>query len=507
MAITLTIGGASKSYRVGSLSMSATANGMTSASFSVRSNDGTYRPALDAEVIITDGATRIFGGLVNKPSEAGVLADASGAHPAITTRVSAVDFHAYTERRYLNETIPAGTLKAALTVIVSYLSDYGVTLDAGQVDGPTLPELVYDYRQVTQALNELMTLTGKYGDPYVWRIDHYKVLSAAQPADVPAPFDITEGDGTTIGDVTVETSRDKYANKIILKVPTRQESNHVETFTGDGSTYIFQLTYTLTKPLGFVNVNGTDETFAVEGIGFDMAVFWLYSSVDNTIRRVEQGNPNPPANGAAISITFDGNYTGFATAEDAGEITANGLWEKVVTVDAVPSDTTAQALADGFLAKSLVTPKTIRYKTFETGLAPGQSQAIDMPSRNVDVTAVITDVVTRDYGTNRLQRDVTLTSGTTPQEGWRDVIKQWSGDKAGSGAGAAASATVGPAVPVSAGPGLPLTSVQFNDNNTFGGNASFTFDKTTTTVKIGLNHTVGGADNLLVGTGHTVGQG
>jgi hypothetical protein len=53
-------------------------------------------------------------------------------------------------------------------------------------------------------------------------------------------------------------------------------------------------------------------------------------------------------------------------------------------------------------------------------------------------------------------------------------------------------------------PGQPNTSVQFNRDNTFGGNEAFEFHEDSTTVTVGTGHTPGGADNLLVGEGHTV---
>jgi hypothetical protein len=46
--------------------------------------------------------------------------------------------------------------------------------------------------------------------------------------------------------------------------------------------------------------------------------------------------------------------------------------------------------------------------------------------------------------------------------------------------------------------------VQFNDEGKFGGDAGFTYDKNSTSAMVGLNHTPAGAENLLVGDGHSV---
>lgn len=484
MAIALTIAGATKSWRAGSLKIMDPANGRSTASLSIRSNDGTYRPALDAEVIITEDGTRIFGGLVQRPSERGILGDNTGAYDAIETTISAVDFHSYTERRYVNETLAAGTMKSQLTTLVAnYLTSYGVTLHASQVDGPTFPALEYAYRPLTEVLNEMATLSAKYGAPYVWTIDHFKVLRMFQPSTQAAPFNIVEGDTNTVGDITVETTRDKYANKIIVKVPTKTEIEREETFTQGVSTYPYVPQYTVLKHWGYVTHAGNYETLRTP-TDPDTAS-WTFDPGANTLTR----DAGSPAASAVTVFKFDGSYTGEGIATSSGEIATYGIYEKVVKVDSVPADTTAQALADGYLAESLLTPKTIKYKTFGLGVLPGQTQTISMPLRNLTaLSCVVADVVAQDYGKgDKLLRSVTLKSGTSPHEGWREVYKIWAGDKTG---GSSAPSIVASAPVGSVGPAPPDESVQSNQNGVLSGDAAFKFKKTGKSVVIGDGSTI-----------------
>lgn len=476
MAITLTIGGVSKTWRAGSLQISAAKNGRATASFEVVSTDATYRPALDAAVVIADVGVTKFGGLVNAPAESGVFGDAQGNNVEITTRVTAVDYNAYAERRYVNETIPAGTLKAALTTLVAnYLTGYGVTLDAGQVTGPTLPELVYEYRPLVDVLNELSTLTAKYGNPYVWGISATKVLSMSQPSSVAAPFNVVDGDGHAIGDLTVEQSRNQYANKIIVKVPPITEIYRTETFTGDGVTTAFTLTYTLVRGYGYVTNAGVFETLHYTGDGGTAT--WTYDPATNTITR-----SSAPANLAAISINFDGTYQAIVTAQDAAEIASYGICERLIVLQEAPTNTTLQALADAELAVAKTTPKTIRYRTRTAGLAVGQSQTITSTLRNLSTSAIITELVTHDVAGIELQYDVTLDTGVVPKDGWREVYQTWSGDKSGAGSGVSVTTGGGPA---SGGPGGPDKAVQYNAAGVFGGEAQFTYNPTTDSLVCG----------------------
>ncbi len=471
MAITVTIGGATKSYRKGSLRVSEVINGRTTGSLSVRSNDGTYRPALDAEVIVTEGATRILGGLIDKPSERGILGDKTGAYPAIETKINVVDFSHYAERRYVNETLAAGTMKSMLTTLIAnYLTDYGITLDGGQADGPSLPELKYEYRLLSEVLNEIATLTGKYGEPYVWQVDYFKVLSAFQPSTEAAPFDVADGDGVVIGDLTVETSNEKYANKVTVKSPAKAESGRIETFTGDGTSGPFTLQYTPTKLYGHILVtSGGGETLGLSGDGGQ----WSYDDVTNSITR----DAGATAIGETYPLYFDGIYEGEASATDASwDSTPASRKHKVIKVETVPADTTIQALADAYLAQALNAPKKIVYTTFESGIRPGQTQHITSTLRDLDDDVFISEVVTRDYGKDRLVRTVSATTGDDPQDGWRDKYKVWSGDKTGLGVMPAVVAGDGGAVGI--GPALPKRSIQYHDNENpgkFGGQAEFIF--------------------------------
>jgi hypothetical protein len=481
MIWTLTIAGVPTLIRAGSLNISDTLNGRTTAAFSVISIAGTYRPAMDAEVLIEENGSRVFGGLIERATERGLQ---GGAKPGIETLVSAGDFSAYVERRYVNETIPAGSLAAALAVVTSYLATYGVTLDGGQVTGPSLPELVYEYRPLGEVLNELSTLTAKFGEQYAWRIDPFKVLSMAQPSTVAAPFDLVGNFlPEVIGDLEVEPKRDHYANRVIVKVPARSEDNHVESFTGDGSSTLFQLQFVPTSTRGYVSYTpvstGVRQNETLNNTGDSDPATWTYDAATNTINR----NSGAPESGSAIEIIFNGTFSGLGIAEDAGEIAAHGLWEKVVVVDEVPSDETAQTLAEAYLAQSLTSTKTISYQTFEADLAPGQTQTVTVPARNLSGDAIVTDVTTRDQN-NRLVREIRLelTAETNlGRRGWRDVYKDWLGDKAGEtsgiGDGGGGVANVGP--------GGPPTAVQYNDFGKFGGEAEFTYQKLTNSIVCG----------------------
>ncbi len=167
-----------------------------------------YRPVADQTVKLYENNELIFGGLITLPRESGLGNDE--ATTQIRTNVNALDYKVLTQWRYVYETIPAGTLKATLTRVVSYLA--GVTLSLDQVDGPLLPEQVYDLVRVEDVLHGLTTTTG-----FLWDVSYDGVLSMFLPGTVAAPYDVLSTNDVAKGDIEVEPVRDRYANRVIAR--------------------------------------------------------------------------------------------------------------------------------------------------------------------------------------------------------------------------------------------------------------------------------------------------
>jgi hypothetical protein len=334
----VTIGGASKQIREG-WTLRETINGRNTLSFEVTSLDGSYRPALGAEVIITEDGTRIFGGNIDQPSESG---RAGHGGTAMTTSCSAVDFNALANRRVLTGIIPTGTLKAALLQVGGFLAPYGVSLDAAQVTGPTLPVMTFGFSYLNELFDQFAVLSGGY----VWEVDYNKTLRMFLPASTAAPFNLVDGDGNATGDITVEPSRVNYANKVYV-------------------------------------LGGGDLPYC-------------------------------------------------ATASDGGPDSL--LVEAIVRYPDVLDPAVLDALAPQELARRLLQPRTVRYTTRQTGLKPGMTQTLTIPSHGISAGIfLITEIQTRAITYNQVERDLTLIEGSLNGPDWRDVYKTWAGGGSGTG--------------------------------------------------------------------------
>lgn len=159
---------------------------------------------------------REFGGELQTVDEAGL--GGHGVTP-IRSTFSALDFNGYLDRIYVNGVLFAGTLKSMLVTLVDLLdadsAGFGVTLDANQVNGPTIPDLTYPFVLIKDVFEDLTRLS-----TYTREIDYDKVLRMYAPGTRTAPFNIAADDGNTIGDVCVRTTRvpsgSSYANRVFV---------------------------------------------------------------------------------------------------------------------------------------------------------------------------------------------------------------------------------------------------------------------------------------------------
>jgi len=465
------------------------------------------------EIIVEEDGTRIFAGYLTQTLERGFagepnLYDPDTAVEQIVTTITAEDYSRIAEHVHVTETVAAGTLLKTFltTLITNYFGTLGVTLHGSQVNGPDLPDMVFDLASGDEVLKSLSEATG-----YVYRIDYDKKLRMWAPGDLVAPFNINEFDdpASWTDDVEVENIQgDDYANKVIVIGDLISEQYRIESWVGDGITDTFELTYTPTQFYGFVYEDfATDMFETLTTIEFVGTATWTYDPATNTIHR-ETG---PPEVGADIRIRFDGTFRPYAVAGPPSGIDPADVVEIVIGPRSdIKTQEAAQALADSMLEESLnAGEQKATYKTRRTAptLRAGQLQTIAATPRQLAGDYIITDIsviaetpATSEYVGLGLLRTVTAKKNHALAGKWQHTYRDWLSDKIGAG-GATQSSISGVA---NVGPDPPIQSVQYNDGGRFGGEPEFLYDKTTATVELGTGHTPGGFVNLLIGAGHTV---
>lgn len=170
---------------------------------------------MDDEVELLEDGVTLFAGVITKPIERGL-----GGTPVqhIETRIECADFWVFTERVLVTDVFIGGTLLALLTQLVDYIADapYSVTLHPSQATGPTLNAAQFTFKYLNEIFEEVTTWSGGY----IGTIDEQRRLRFSLPdlgGASTAPYNVSFGDGNAIGDIEVESDRDKYANRIWMR--------------------------------------------------------------------------------------------------------------------------------------------------------------------------------------------------------------------------------------------------------------------------------------------------
>jgi hypothetical protein len=517
-----------------------TANGRNTLTATILSADGSYRPPIDTEVILTEGVNivswtgtnpavlttaeahgfvsgqtgtiagtpingdhivtvlssttlsvpvsggaggtggtisrRVIAGNIADPVETGV--EALGT-PSIRTEMGINDFNVFAERRSANITLPAGTLKSMLTLLVAYLAPYGVTLHPSQVNGPSLDEQVYHNMLLRDVFGDLSTRSSGY----IWNIDEYKYLRMFIPSTQPAPFDIVDGGGLTVGDVTVKKTRVNYTNRVVVLFSNEAVQAHAwiiatanfapgDTVTLGSKTVTFNAGGT--NPVVGATISDSMDSlrgsfdFNPDAVGY---VDYFFGLPDKSLRMTAialgaAGNTVAVAETSATAYWRDDigpgctalgggadqGLTNSVVVEDiAAQAAPTYIWETTLEAPEILHLTAATTYGAAYLAAHLLVPRTVVYATRHIGACPGQLQTLTIARRNLTGSWLITDVsLAHEEGSYVLYTVTVLESSLLEAaDRWRDLYKLWSG-----GAG---STTIG--VSGSAAPASSLTTV------------------------------------------------
>jgi len=443
-------------------------------------NTPNFRPPRGATVKLYEDAVMIFEGMIDVPREQGF---GGIGWALIAPQVSAVSNDAYADRRFVFLTFPTQSLKACLLQLEPYLTPYGITLDAGQVTGPTIVGFAVDGDSLSEVLNTLSESSGGY----VWDVLPGMTFKMFQPGGTAAPFNIAaDGDGKAIGDITVEEPDSDYANRIILRfsASARRAYAFLEPATNfiDGDeieigtqTYTFQATLTdssgnvqlggsidasLNNLIAAINGDpgGSGSAYAASTPKNNKAEAYLRFSGWLTAQAIEPGDDGNSIDVGSTKI--DAGWFGegdipIATmqngedesltnkvyandlAEQANPPAGRGIWERVIDKPTVFDYGLAQMWADAHLEKALAVPKQVVYTTKEKLIYPGQTQSINSSFRNLSGTFIVTEVTGKMVTDSEMWRTVSASGGVKLPKLWtetaKEIFKRGSGGNSSNG--------------------------------------------------------------------------
>lgn len=332
-----------------------------------------YLPAMHAEVLLyeQDGTTLMYGGVVIRRRMHGVsLLD--------FVDIECTDFCVFADWCSITATyVTPVTLKAVLEDLADVLAPYGVTLDAGQVTGPTLAAFSWTDKKVSDALRELTTRS----EGYIWNLTPAKVLSMVLPGSDPAPWAITDG-APHCRELEWEEGDGSYATKVILTCGPAGTwpASQAWTTNGTAASWVTDLPASLPDPI-ICRIDGVLHTI---GVGGTPEFTW-----DQATHTLALGSLAQP--GAGHTLTLD--YTAQGPFRVFADSAATPLVEYRASAPDITTLAPGQERADGLLVALHRRVKEIAIHECDAGLAPAQTLTIALTPRPINTTALVTSVV------------------------------------------------------------------------------------------------------------------
>ena len=409
MALALTIASVDRTSKLlaGSLSITDELGARNTCSFSLTLDGWSLEPG--QPVVVQDGATKLFAGTVEQ-----FEAERIGASPIQRVRVDCVDYNQLADRRIVIESYENQEAGAIVQDLVSkYLASDGVT---AVVDGgPVIEKAVFNYVILSEALDELATLT-----TFKWNIDANKVLRFHDRTTYRAPWDVVEG--ADLRRVRYSRTRREYRNRQYVRGGRAKSALRHESFVGDGSQKVFNLQYPVAT-LFEVAVNGTVQTAGALGTP---GAQWYYQVGD---ARIVQSDAEAPLGATdVLQVTYEGSFPVVAVAQDDIGIQdrravegGTGLYEAIEYDEGLEKQESAEQKAWSYLDLYAKLPRILEFETGTPGLSAGQLLRVYLPFFGLDDDFLIQQVSISDVDGQRLIYRVRAVGSEMP--GWLKWFK------------------------------------------------------------------------------------
>ena len=374
MNIIVNIGGIDRTATIGwtNFTVEDNINDMAnSCSFNIKKIDsGDYTPTIGEEVIVNDGANKIFGGYI-------VLINNTVSKGIITYSVICKDYTHDLQRQLVTDRFTDTDVETVIKYIIDNYTN-GITY-TNVVCTVEIETIAFNGISVIECLNILVGQTN-----YNYYIDYDKDLHFFEKNTELAPFNLTASSDNFIYDsLIINNDITQLRNVVIIRGGEKVATNTRTTSDySDGENKTFNTNYKFSsKPI--VKVDGSTVTVGTEYLnssGYDC--YWDYNQ---KYVRFE----NIITSGLLVEITAKPLIPIIVRVEDAGSISSYGIKEFKKVDKTIKSADEAKQYGNAQLEAYGKKINEGNFETYESGLVSGQLININIPSRGISGDFVI----------------------------------------------------------------------------------------------------------------------
>lgn len=257
--------------------------------------------------------------------------------------------------------------------------------------GPTITEVIWNGKNVSEALNWLAQQSG-----YWWNIDLNNILWFQPYGGVPAPFVLDGTQVTNDSNLSVTFGNDMYVNRQYVRGAFTQTGTLTETIYGDGFKRGFTLSYEVASTSSHdlsIYDSSTATTYTLnEGIGTKGATGqrWYVAIGDGVAAQDTSGTILTTSQ--YITVTYRGRYPVVALASNASIIAAQKAREGGGTgyVEAIQANTKVHTQAAAFqIAGAILShygqdATVLEFDTLKSTLTEGMMLTVNLSDFNLN---------------------------------------------------------------------------------------------------------------------------
>jgi hypothetical protein len=352
--------------------VTATLGGRSNADFQTYDRTRTFEPFVGQDVVVEHGAHRLFGGSIES-----VGRELWTQTQHLFFQANCIDHHRILDRRSVGQREwtdqPAGGIVS--DIANTNLTDELVDISNVQA-GPTIEKFIADYPMVAEAVDQVAKLAQMF-----WYVDPFKRLHLFTAGSRPCPVSFA---ATCLNAEKIEeiSSRDGYANKVVMKFGQYVRAEQTAKFTSagrldengeiaepmfalNGDRQSFEVTYqVVSEPR--VYVAGILKTIGIEGV--DENKDWYWSKGSKTIR--QDAGDAPLSASQTLYVSYQGQDAVILSAQNNTEIALraslegnSGIYETIREAATAVASADASQLVESILAQVDEHSRTIRIDT------------------------------------------------------------------------------------------------------------------------------------------------
>lgn len=378
MAWTLTIDGTDRTgwIEFGSLKITQRiTRKRDSCIFNIRSHSGrSFTPTLGQEIIVTDGATKVFGGILT------AIENSSQAFKITRWKIECQDYVRLFDHKLVPDTFEDQTVDSIIASLLSLYFPAGFTTT--NVDAPVLLDYVaFNYKPLSKCLEELANIIG-----YDWYIDYEKDLHFFSKEANTAPFNLDDDDGSfRYKSLVIRRDNSQVRNSVVVRGGEYLGERFTAEIEANGIDFVFRVPYrfsefaaTLTGNIlnvGVDFIDARDDHHALYGFTEKVLTFKETDIPSSGSVLKVSGLPHLPV---IVKLKSQPDIDAMVSAEGG-----DGIYEFLILDKSINSRSGARQRALAELESYASTLSEGDFETETAGLAAGQQITINSVSRGI----------------------------------------------------------------------------------------------------------------------------